>query len=314
MRVDELKSATSHTWTHHLCLVGTAVALVIAVACGGGGGASSTPTTPTPQPAPTPAPSDLTIINDIPYATIAGVTLRLDIVKPANGAPARMPLVIYVHGGGFLSGDKSGGIAELQTLARRGYVGATIDYRLGAQFRFPAQVQDVKAAVRFLRTNAAQYSIDDARIGLWGVSSGGTLAALAGVGNDIPEWDPTGGSAVSTRVKAVATWFGTYDLLDSCASARADVTVFLGCAPSSCVTAAQTASARSYVSSDDPAFFVMPGACPAQGQQFHNALLAAGAPSVLNLEGFEGNVPASALAATQAFWDSSLTTSSRSIR
>jgi len=295
------------TRKHHRLTIAMTVTLIVTTAACGGGSSSSSSTAPTPTPTPTPVPSDVTTISDVIYATIAGVTLRLDIVKPASSTAARMPLVVYVHGGGLVSGDKSGGLSELQSLARLGYVGATINYRLAPQFTFPAQVQDVKAAVRFLRANAAQYGVDEAHIAIWGVSSGGTLAALAGVGNDIPEWEATGATpGVSSRVQSVVTWFGTYDQLDSCAAARPDVTALLGCTPASCPAAARAASALTYVSSDDSAFFVMPGACPAQGQQFHNALMAAGVSSVLNLDGAEGNVPASATAATQAFLASTL--------
>ena len=309
LRMHDRGASSGKEGPHAPLAVALILTLAVCAACGGGGSSS---VTPTPTPTPTPAPSDVTIVDDITYATIAGVPLRLDIVKPASSTAARMPLVVYVHGGGFASGDKSAGVAELQSLARLGYVGATINYRFAPQFTFPAQVQDVKAAVRFLRANAGQYGIDEARIAIWGVSSGGTLAALAGVGNDLPEWEAAGGTpGFSSRVQAVVTWLGTYDLLDSSAAARPDVTALLSCAPASCVTAARAASASSYVSSDDAAFFVMPGACPAQGQLFHSALIAAGVSSVLNLEGVEGNVPASATAATQAFLGSTLRVSQR---
>src|SRR6476661_4518237 len=85
---------------HALLAVALSLTLAVSAACGGGGSSS---VTPTPTPTPTPAPSDVTIVSDITYATIAGVPLRLDIVKPASSTAARMPLVVYVHGGGFAS-------------------------------------------------------------------------------------------------------------------------------------------------------------------------------------------------------------------
>jgi acetyl esterase/lipase len=216
-----------------------------------------------------------------------------------------MPVVVYIHGGGFLSGDKAGGLQELESLALRGCFGATINYRLGSGI-FPAQIEDVKTAIRFLRAHAAEYGIDDARIGVWGVSAGGLLAALAGTAGDVSQWNTSAGSlGFSSRVAAVMSLFGSTNFLsqDSCGT---DTTTLLGCPTSTCRDLAAAASPVTYVTSDDPPLFVMPGACEQQGRDLVAALIGVGVSATLNLEGREGNVPSSALAAAEAFLDSVL--------
>ena len=263
------------------------------------------PTAASPQPSP--PPTAITTIRDVTYGVAGDRELRLDIVRLAS-PPPRMPAVVYIHGGGFATGDKVGGIPQLEPLARRGYLGATINYRLSGEARFPAQIEDVKTAIRFLRANAARYGIDDARIGLWGVSSGGTLAALAGTAGDIADWDGSGGSpGFSSRVAAVVTWFGDSNFLtlSNCGAdvsdPRAATTLLLGCPIPSCPELAARASPITYVTADDPPFLIMPGACRQQGQELAQALRAVGVPATLSLDGEEGNVPPSAYDAVEVF-------------
>jgi acetyl esterase/lipase len=220
-----------------------------------------------------------------------------------------MPVVVFIHGGGFVTGDKQGGLQELQTLAQRGYFGATINYRLGSGI-FPAPIEDGKTAVRFLRAHASEYGIDETKIGLYGLSAGGTLAALAGTAGDVSEWNASGGSlGFSSRVAAVVTWFGSGNLLtlpNSCVADTGAMNQLLrGCPISSCYDLAVRASPITYVTTDDPPFMILPN-CRQQGEELAAALNRVGVSATLNLDAQEGNVPNSSIAAAQSFLDSIL--------
>ena len=280
-------------------IAAAAMCAIVLTSCGGAAGAApaSTPTSPAPA-----TPGTTTTVRDVDYASVGGGTLKLDIVRPTS-PPPQMPVVIFIHGGGFTTGSKSDGIPSIEPLAQRGYFAVTIEYRLAPGATFPAQVEDVKAAVRFMRANAATYGIDDTKIALWGVSVGGTLAALAGTTGDIDDWNGSGGAlGRSSRVAAVVAWFGTTNLLTACENGTlSPTTAFLGCTAQMCPDLARRASAITYVSPDDPPFLIMPGGCAQQGSEFAAALRSAGVPVTLNLDGQEGNVPPSALTAVYTF-------------
>ena len=117
---------------------------------------------------------------DLVYAQHGALALGLDLYLPGPGAkPA--PLVVLVHGGGWGSGERTNMAPLAARLAARGYAAATVSYRLSGQARYPAAVDDVKEAVRWLRVNAASFGIDQARVALAGGSAGGQIAALAGM-------------------------------------------------------------------------------------------------------------------------------------
>src|SRR3954469_18838183 len=122
-----------------------AASAILLQSCGGGQNGTSAPTTPTTPPTQN---ATTTTVRDVAYATTNSGTLMLDIVRPAS-PPAGMPVVIFVHGGGFTTGTKSDGLASIEPLAQRGYFGVSIDYRLAPAAIFPAQIEDVKAAIRF---------------------------------------------------------------------------------------------------------------------------------------------------------------------
>ncbi len=129
---------------------------------------------------------------DIAYGTGGGRELHLDILRPdAPATPAR-PAVLWVHGGGWAAGERQPSPSDL--LATRGFITATMSYRFSDEAIFPAQIHDVKAAIRFLRANATEYGIDPERIGIWGASAGGHLAALAAVSEGIPQLEGEGGN------------------------------------------------------------------------------------------------------------------------
>lgn len=129
---------------------------------------------------------------DIPYGTGGGHDLLLDILRPDVPAQPRLPAVIWVHGGGWRRGERAP--SPNGVLAAHGFVTASISYRFSDEAIFPAQLHDVKAAIRFLRANAARWGIDPERIGIWGHSAGGHLAALAAVSEGVPALEGDGGN------------------------------------------------------------------------------------------------------------------------
>jgi acetyl esterase/lipase len=138
----------------------------------------------------------------VPYATVGGHELLLDITRPPAAPGTTHPAVIYVHGGGWHSGERAGSPNFL--LHDAGYVTASIDYRLTGVASFPAQIHDVKAAIRWVRAHAGELGIDPDRIGIWGHSAGGHLALLAAVTADDPALEGDAGTpGVSSAVQAV---------------------------------------------------------------------------------------------------------------
>jgi acetyl esterase/lipase len=151
---------------------------------------------------------------NLPYATTSAAQV-LDLWIPAE-ATAATPLVIYIHGGAFMGGDKGMVGGKVQPLLDAGFAVASVNYRLSGEALFPAGVQDVKAAVRWLRANAATYNVDPERFAAWGESAGGHLAAIIGTSGDQATLldDPSLGNAdVSSAVQAVVDWFGPTDFL-----------------------------------------------------------------------------------------------------
>jgi acetyl esterase/lipase len=147
---------------------------------------------------------------NIVYASRGARKLRLDIFHPESGVD--YPGVLMVHGGGWRSGDRSMEIPLAQQLAARGYVVAAVEYRLSPETRYPAAVHDIKAAVRWLRANAAQYRLDPRRIAVSGESAGGQLAALVGyTGDHAVLEDAATNDKYSSAVQAVIDIDGLLD-------------------------------------------------------------------------------------------------------
>ena len=154
----------------------------------------------------------VTTQRNVTYCTAGGEALKLDLFLPqAGGGPA--PVVVYIHGGSWIGGDKfEVGLAGNE-LARNGYAVASINYRLGPKHKWPAQIQDAKCAIRYLRANAAQYKLDTNRIAAWGSSAGGHLAALLGLTDRSAGFDNAGQYLDrSSAVQAVVDMFGPTDL------------------------------------------------------------------------------------------------------
>jgi acetyl esterase/lipase len=151
---------------------------------------------------------------NLAYAS-ASKTQKLDIYLPEGEGP--FPLVILVHGGGFGMGDKSHMVSKAGTdvLLDNGYAVANVNYRLSGEARAPAQIHDLKTAVRWLRANATKYHLDPNRFGAWGASAGGTIAALLGTSYEVSDLEGAelGCSQESSCVQAVVDWFGPVDFL-----------------------------------------------------------------------------------------------------
>lgn len=141
--------------------------------------------------------------------------LQLNLARPKAGEGKR-PAVVCIHGGGFRAGDRKRWDGLCQKLAERGYVAVTVTYRLAPKHQFPAAVNDVKAAVRWLRANAEKYQIDPDRIAALGDSAGGHLAQFLGVTGDVARFEGDGGNAgQSSRVACVVNYYGPSDFTKS---------------------------------------------------------------------------------------------------
>lgn len=151
----------------------------------------------------------------IEYSNPDGQHLQLNLARPKE-AGGKRPAVVCIHGGGFRAGKRERWDKLCQQLADRGYVAATVTYRLAPKYQFPAAIHDVKAAVRWLRAHADKYHIDPERIGVVGDSAGGHLAQYLGVTGDVPSLEGDGGNAdQSSRVTCVVNYYGPSDLTKS---------------------------------------------------------------------------------------------------
>jgi acetyl esterase/lipase len=211
------------------------------------------------------------VYEDIEYAEVDGISLELDLYRPA-GVDGDLPLIIWIHGGGWLSGDKSDVDEMCKRLVMDDFAVASLDFRLSGDALWPAQIHDVKAAVRWLRAHADNYDLDPDSFGVIGSSSGGHLASLLGVTGGVEALEGVVGNYdhVSSQVSAVVDMFGPVNLhrlSDDCAgqcvmdhsAADSPESSLLGCALSECLDQAELASVSTYVTADDPPFLIIHG-------------------------------------------------------
>jgi acetyl esterase/lipase len=191
---------------------------------------------------------------DLVYAKAGDTELKLDLARPADDS-GRYPGILVIHGGAWRGGSKDQMRGALSEFAAHGYVAISPQYRFCPRETFPAQVHDVKAAVRWLKTNAAKYHLDTRHIGAVGFSAGGHLALMLGLtsASDGLEGDAPA-DAPDTRIQAVVNYFGPTDLAadDIPEVSRPLVKDFLGGSPRDKPEAAAKASPLTYVSKDDP--------------------------------------------------------------
>ena len=190
------------------------MASVIALACAG---FAADEEAAAPKPAPQPEykiPDDVELIKDIAYSQDGNKAHKLDILRLKTPSKEPMPVIVWIHGGGFRGGSKTSGYPRLMRFVQRGYLGVTIDYRFSTEKIFPAQLEDCKCAIRFLRVKAKKYNLDADHIGVWGGSAGGNLVAMLGTTGGVKEFEGKGGwKKYSSRVQAVVDYFGMTDFL-----------------------------------------------------------------------------------------------------
>ncbi|MCU7496484.1 MAG: alpha/beta hydrolase fold domain-containing protein [Ignavibacteria bacterium] len=209
---------------------------------------------------------------NVEYAKVNGKSLKLDIYLPKS-SKGKIPLVVWIHGGGWKYGNKSSAFTAAALLLSKGYAVAGINYRLSQDSVFPAQLNDCKAAIRFLRANAHRYNFDPEKIGVWGSSAGGHLASLLGTtggimtsvsGNIMMNMEGNVGSffEVSSRVQAVCDFYGPTDFLRMDGyhlSPRSNESLLVGGALKKNPDRCMLANPVRYVSPDDPPFFIAHG-------------------------------------------------------
>ncbi|MEO2017825.1 MAG: alpha/beta hydrolase [Fuerstiella sp.] len=150
---------------------------------------------------------------DVVYATVGEQELRLDVYTPQKTRTAqKSPVIVWIHGGAWRAGSKNK--VPVAKLVDRGFAIASVDYRLSPVAKFPAQIHDIKAAIRFLRANAATYRLDPDRFVIAGSSAGGHLAALVGVSNGVAELEGTVGkhATQSSDVQSIVSFYGAANL------------------------------------------------------------------------------------------------------
>jgi acetyl esterase/lipase len=213
----------------------------------------------------------------------------MDVYEPRNSAPRPLPVAIQVHGGGWVSGSRSTGdwfTRIEQELLERGYLVVSLDYRLAPAHKYPSQIEDVKCAVRHLRARAERYGLAPSRIGVWGGSAGGQLAALLGTADESAGFDDAGGfQGVSSRVQAVMTMSAITDFTHP-DELNDDYSREFLTWPQPDSPEMIEASPVGHVTDDDAPFFLLVGeddalVQPAQSVRLDSTLRAAGVESSL---------------------------------
>ena len=197
---------------------------------------------------------------DIVYRTVDKTNLKLDLIAPDAKGPH--PLVVCVHGGGWRSGNKKDMRDIARELAKAGYAAAAVGYRLSDAAKFPAQIEDCKTAVRFLRTKAADYDIDPKRVGAVGFSAGGHLVSLLGVADAKAGYEGKDYPEASSRVQAVVNFFGPTDFAayaDDATAQNAFMKQLFGKTYKDDPKAHDKASPVKYVTKDTPPFLFIHG-------------------------------------------------------
>lgn len=239
---------------------------------------------------------------DVVYASPNGIDQLLDVYVPEGDGP--FPTLVWVHGGGWQNGNKNSARPALEFLDE-GYAVASLDYRLSGVATFPAQIQDCKAGLRFLRAHAAEYKLDPDRFCAMGSSAGGHLVALLGTSGGEASFEVGDHLDQSSRVQAVVDYYGPTDLVafvktpgyEGHARPTSPESKLLGFVPTERPEEAAKANSITYVDPDDPPFLILhgthdPTVPPDQSRLLHEALDAAGVENTLRfLEGAKHGGP-----------------------
>ena len=227
-------------------------------------------------------------ITNVSYATSSSAQ-KMDIYIPEGTGP--FPVVVLIHGGAFMMGDKSGEASNAAALVANGIAAVSINYRLSGEAKFPAQIEDCKAAVRFMRANATKYNLNPDKIGSWGASAGGNLSSLLGTSSGVAELEGAslGNSGFSSKVIASVDWFGPINFLTmdteasalgftlSTNSSTSPESKLMGAAVQTIPAQVAKANPATYITADDAAFFIQVGSLDrnipyTQSLNFYNAL------------------------------------------
>lgn len=214
-------------------------------------------------------PGGIKVERNIPYVENGHPKQVLDLFLPEHASDKPLPLMIWIHGGAWLAGNQAH--PPVLYLVKEGFAVASIQYRFSQDAIWPAQAYDCKAAIRFLRANAARYHFDPNRFGVGGDSAGGHLAAFVGTSGDVKEVEgDLGNTNVSSRVQAVVDWFGPTDLT-AMARQSGPHSMIRHDAPNSPEShllggpvqekreLARTANPLTYIDKSDPPFLIMHG-------------------------------------------------------
>lgn len=247
-------------------------------------------------------PADLSgieVLRDLPYADTDNPRQRLDVYLPKARKPdAPLPVIVFIHGGGWLAGNKSSGQGNLLRFVKSGdYAGISIGYRLTNEAQWPAQIHDCKAAIRWIKAHAKERGLDPTKIAVWGTSAGGHLVSMLGTSGDVKELEGTLGKHLDqdSKVTCVVNFFGPEDFLTMI---RQPSTVdrsqgndypeakLLGGPVPEREAVAKEASPVTHISKGDAPFFTAHGTKDplvpfAQAEELHAALQKAGVPSLL---------------------------------
>jgi acetyl esterase/lipase len=249
----------------HLSLAGVALFCVVSINIGVSVQAQDKPRRGRARKAESLALDGVAAHRDLPYIKDGHERQKLDLFVPESGDA--LPLLIWVHGGGWQAGSKSGCPPLRAGYAAHGYAVASIGYRLSGHAEFPAQIEDCKAAIRWLRAHAQDYNLDPDRFGVWGSSAGGHLVALLGTSGDVGAFDVGPHLDQSSRVQAVCDYYGPTDFkvfvttpgYESHAKDRSPEAKLIGGPVLTNVKKAQELNPITYVSRDDPPHLIVHG-------------------------------------------------------
>ena len=227
---------------------------------------------------------------DVVYGKADEVDLHLDLAVPEKG-DGPFPLIVCIHGGAWRGGSKAGYRPLIKALAEKGYVAAAVEYRFVPKYKFPAQIEDVKCAVRYLRAHAKELKIDSNKVGAIGDSAGGHLSLLLGLMDAKDGLEGSGGNpGQSSKVQAVVNLYGPTDFTAPGPwnpVATGLVADFLGTSDSKSAVAIQ-ASPITYIDKDDPPILTFHGSADPlvpldQAKRLHEALKKAGVTEQLEI-------------------------------
>lgn len=247
---------------------------------------------------------ELRVDRDIVFAKGGDMDMTLDVYHPAAGVEPKRMAIIHLFGGGFFGGSKEAGyiVNDIQPLAKNGYTNISANYRLSSEGSWPAQINDVKAAIRWTRANADDIGIDADKIAVAGYSAGGMLALLAGGTNGMAEFEGDGGNAgVSSDVAAV---IGVYPL------ASAEIATSLWPEGEATPEAIRAASPITYIGENHAPTILIQGTAdttvlPSSSINYWNGLHEAGVPAALTMiQGADHAFDGSALDAVEVMANS----------